>query len=327
MTNSSLDSRWPSGFLSEESPTPSAPQRQRPRLRRGFLLSLFFLTLLSATWVGTTGWSPSDLLFESLANQTLLYVRAMILENGGCAVAFGMSLIGILLAHELGHYLMTRIYRVPATPPIFIPFPFNPIGTCGALIAMQGGVADRKQMFDIGIAGPLAGLVIAIPVMLAGFYTDLHPNTFLNTIPIRFGQPLIMELLVDWLKIDALQSESAMLNTRMNPFIMAAWAGLLITGLNMMPMSQLDGGHVAFGLLGNRSVYLAYLAFGGSVAYMVFYQQYAFALMLGLVLLMGLRHPPSSDDTVPLGLGRHILGWMSLSLPILCIPATLFTLF
>ncbi len=214
---------------------------------------------------------------------------------------------------------MTRIYRIPATPPIFIPFPFAPIGTCGALIAMEGGNANRKEMFDIGIAGPLAGMVVALPILFLGFQTDIRPSYPIGE-TFSLGKPLLIQLLVDLFQPASMQSGSSMSNNNLNPFIMASWAGFLVTGLNMMPMSQLDGGHVTFGLLGERAVYLAYAAFGTCVAFMIYFQEYSFALMLGLVMLIGLRHPPSRDDTVPLGWFRHLLGWTSLLLPILCIP-------
>ncbi len=111
-------------------------------------------------------------------------------------------------------------------------------------------------------------------------------------------------------------------NTHLNPFLMAAWAGLLVTGLNMMPMSQLDGGHVAFGLLGDRSKYLAYATFFASGMFMILTNQTMFVIMLGLVFLLGLKHPPSRDDSRSLGVARTILGWLTLLLPLLCIPAT-----
>ncbi|MFO0923041.1 MAG: site-2 protease family protein [Pirellulales bacterium] len=320
MTRTTLESRWPSDFLhGEPNEPPDVPKANGSHRRKRLLLWLFVFTFLSTAWVGTTAWSPTIVMLTAWSDGSLHVMRCLILENGWAAILFAVSLLAILTAHELGHYFMTRYYGIPATPPIFIPFPFHPIGTCGALIAMEGGNADRKQMFDIGIAGPLAGLVVAIPILFAGFYTNIEPS-YSPQESFRLGQPLLIQLLADWLQLSSFQSGEALVNTRLNPFIMAAWAGLLVTGLNMMPMSQLDGGHVTFGLLGKHAIYVAYAAFASCIAFMVVYQQYSFALMLGLVLLIGLRHPPSRNDDVTLGWFRHVLGWASLSLPILCIP-------
>jgi membrane-associated protease RseP (regulator of RpoE activity) len=101
---------------------------------------------------------------------------------------------------------------------------------------------------------------------------------------------------------------------------------LLVTGINMMPLGQLDGGHVTFGLLGDRSIYVARAAFLSALVFMIYNQALVFALMMVLVLIMGLRHPPSSDDSRPLGLVRQIVGWISLIIPILCVPANPITI-
>ena len=124
-----------------------------------------------------------------------------------------------------------------------------------------------------------------------------------------------------WLTPNDAANFVSVANTEASPLLMAGWVGLLVTGINMMPLGQLDGGHVTFGLLGPKSYWVAVGATLAAIGYMMYSQVVMFALMLVLVFLMGLRHPPSSDDERSLGLPRQIIGWLSLSLPLLCIPA------
>ena len=135
------------------------------------------------------------------------------------------------------------------------------------------------------------------------------------------GQPLLIQWLAQVVVPDQATRFIQITNSQASPLLMAGWVGLLVTGLNMMPLGQLDGGHVVFGLLGPKSYYVALAAFVSAIAYMAYTGVILFLLMLLLVKLMGLRHPPSSDDSRSLGLPRQIIGWTSLVLPVLCIPA------
>jgi membrane-associated protease RseP (regulator of RpoE activity) len=131
----------------------------------------------------------------------------------------------------------------------------------------------------------------------------------------------LIQWLAGWLTPDHASRFVEVANNQANPLLMAGWVGLLVTGLNMMPLGQLDGGHVTFGLLGRRSYWVAVAAMVAAVLYMYYSQVWIFLLMLVLVMVMGLRHPPSSNDDRPLGVPRQIVGWCSLVLPVLCIPA------
>ncbi len=129
-----------------------------------------------------------------------------------------------------------------------------------------------------------------------------------------------------WVVPDQAEKYISIVNTESSPLLMAAWVGLLVTGLNMMPIGQLDGGHVVFGLLGRRSTWVGTAVLASAAFYMAYYavvyqQMHIFALMFILALLMGPRHPPSRDDSRELGWQRQILGWLSLAIPVLCIPA------
>jgi len=204
---------------------------------------------------------------------------------------------------------------------------------------MDGLRADRRQIFDIGLAGPLAGLVFAIPIAVIGLMIGQPPQTRGNSI--QFGQPIAIRALAEVLPMRTptnnrqngsngvsanqgiIQSNSVS-NEAMNPMLMAAWVGFLVTGLNMVPISQLDGGHVIFGLMGRRSTTVSWIAYLGCIGYVTYtsirYGQPEYILMLLLIPLMGIAHPPSRDDNVELGLPRQIIGVMSLAIPFLCIP-------
>ncbi len=333
-----------------------ALRQSRPRWLVPFLLLI--ATLLSMTWAGIAAWSPMDLLGQAYERGSLFEVRRHILANWYPGLLFAVSLTIILGAHELGHYFATRIYQIQSSLPIFIPFPISPTGTCGAVILMDGMRADKRQIFDIGLAGPLAGLVFAIPIAVMGLMYGEPPQTRGRSI--QFGQPLAIQLLAQSLPvaspkekaptetksgkqkkdkeraqsrdkvkekptahIEVIQSNSIS-NESMNPMLMAAWVGFLVTGLNMVPISQLDGGHVIFGLMGRRSRPVCWLAYLGCIGYVTYtsirYGQPEYILMLLLIPLMGITHPPSRDDNVSLGLPRQIIGISSLAIPFLCIP-------
>ncbi len=190
---------------------------------------------------------------------------------------------------------------------------------------MQGGEADRRQIFDIGLAGPIAGLCVAIPILI---YAIGHPQgpEFDAYKTMELGQPLLVQWLAEWLVPSHAKEYMSTLNTSSSPLLMAAWAGLLVTGLNMMPIGQLDGGHVSFGLFGTRSTWVGLIVMALAGTYLLAYglltgQMHIFTVMYILALLMGPRHPPSRNDYRSLGWPRQLIGILSLSIPILCIPA------
>ncbi len=297
-------------------------------------LILFVLTCISVFFVGMRHWIPWKGFGEGVDGtvfQPTLYdpmyflglqMRRDFLTNFNDGLVYMVALIGILLAHEFGHFIATRIYRVPATWPIFVPMPINPIGTMGAVILMDPRQADRRMMFDIGLAGPLAGLVIAVPVMLVGM-TQLRLD-----LPAEGSEPAMP--LAAWLVLPLIQSnyqgQPIALN-QISPLFMAGWVGFLITGLNMMPVGQLDGGHVTYALFGRGARLIARTFMAFVIALMAFslYQEtygnrdfvdfHVWFPMVILVLLIGIDHPPTADDNVPLGPVRTALGWLSLAIP------------
>jgi membrane-associated protease RseP (regulator of RpoE activity) len=268
-------------------------------------LCLFVATCLSTFLAGTLGWDPA-LAAENGA------VADKIAANWQQGLVYMAAVIGILLTHEMGHFLQTVRYGVHASLPFFIPVPFVITGTMGAVIGMEGSRADRKQLFDIGISGPLAGLVVALPIIWFGIKsaTVVQPGAHA-----MLGDPLIFKLMAQYLHPGI--APDALLDKN-NPLLMAGWVGMLITGLNMLPISQLDGGHVIYGLFGRRSRLVARAFLILAILFVVLGEHYKWTMMLVLVILLGVDHPPTRDDNVSLGWWRQILGFASLAIPVLC---------
>jgi len=222
---------------------------------------------------------------------------------------YSFALMSILLAHELGHFLQAVRHRVPASPPFFIPFPLSPFGTMGAVIAQAGGVANRRQMFDIAISGPLAGLLLALPIAWWG----VSQSTLVEMIPgddaLIFGDPLILQWMIE--RIHGMKPPET--EVALNPLLFAGWVGIFITALNLMPIGQLDGGHILYCLIGRRAHAVALLVVASAVGYMAYTRDFGYAVMVLMVLAMGTRHPPTSDDRASLGPLRIVLGWLTLS--------------
>jgi len=216
--------------------------------------------------------------------------------------------LAILMAHEMGHYLQARRYHVPATLPYFIPFPISPFGTMGAVIVQGAGVANRKVLFDIAISGPLAGLVLALPITWIGVQQAQFAEVPAGYPGPIFGEPLLLTWMFDWLRGTRPEGFEVLLN----PMLFAGWVGIFITALNLIPIGQLDGGHILYTLIGRRAHAVAMLLLFGAVGYMIYSEYYAYGLMVALLWMMGPRHPPTADDTVPLGTFRILLGWLTL---------------
>ncbi|HLJ10397.1 MAG TPA: site-2 protease family protein [Planctomycetaceae bacterium] len=292
----------------------------RPRSsRRRLALILFVLTCLSTFLVGFFG-EPviPDLAFLRQLWNMGSDERLARLANG---LGYMACIMGVLGAHELGHYLQALRYGVPASLPYFIPLPISPIGTMGAVIVQQPGIANRKSMFDIAITGPLAGLVVALPLAIWGVMTARMVEELPSGRSILvFEDPLLLR----WL-IDALRGPG---DLRVNPMLFAGWVGIFITALNLIPIGQLDGGHILYCLIRRRAHYVArglfYFA-AGMVAINVLFGNGSFGswwLMLFLIWMFGTRHPPTANDNVKLGPVRIVLGWLTLTFVFLGLTPT-----
>ena len=282
----------------------------RPYRRRVFLpTTLFVATCASTFWVGTTDWLQ---IFHDPAHHS-----SAILDLWRQGLVYMIAVMGILLAHEMGHFLVALRNGIPASLPYFIPVPIFPFGTMGAVIGMQGSKADRRQLFDLGLAGPLAGLVVCVGVLWIGVL-QLDPSAAGGR-GITFHHPLLLQIMIGGLRPE-LPNSSSLCVGQFNPCLMAGWVGLLVTGLNMFPISQLDGGHVSYALFGKRAHVLARLLLICAILFVIVAQQYNWVLMVVLVTLLGTDHPRTADDAAKLGRARIMIGWSSLAIPVLCFP-------
>ena len=297
---------------------PRPDEGLRPQRRVGLPVALFLATCASTFWVGCTHWDP--MLPQYWATWTL--VGRTIADNWRNGLEYMAAVLAILLTHEMGHFLQTVKYRIPASYPLCIPVPFNPIGTMGAVIGMDGMRADRRQIFDIGIAGPLAGLVVAVPVLWLGI-KRLDLSAPIAADEIEFYLPLVGQWMLAWTHPGAAWAGNDWVAlSQLNPFFMAGWVGMLITGLNMLPISQLDGGHTMYALFLDRAHSFARFFISFAILYVVVNLDEAvlWTPMLLLVIFLGIHHPPTADDSVELGPVRRTVGLASLAIPVLCFP-------
>jgi Zn-dependent protease len=290
--------------------------RSRPRPRRTTLpIVLFVTTCLSTYFVGAADWKP-----QLYMNSSASMWRVMV-DNWPQGLTYMGAVLAILLTHEMGHFVQTVRNRIPASYPLCIPVPFSLIGTMGAVITMDGMRANRKQIFDIGIAGPLAGLVVAVPILYLGVSRlDLSITPGPNEI--QLYNPVIVRWMIDWIHPEWSERAMWVSLSQLNPYFMAGWVGMLITGLNMMPLSQLDGGHTIYALFGRDSYKIVRAFVLVAIAYVVLNleQSVIWTPMLILVILMGIQHPPTADDSVELDDFRWLLGVASMAIPVLCFP-------
>jgi len=262
-----------------------------------------------------TGW-PLNLALLLLTALTTLFVGALMEGADPFAspldllvgAPFAGSLLLILGLHELGHYLVARAYGVEVSLPYFIPLPLPPMGTMGAIIRMRSPIPNRKVLFDVGLAGPLLGLAVALPVLTLGLL--LSPVTPLAGVVMQEGNSLAYLFLKWLLKGPIAPGHDVMLH----PLALAGWLGLFVTALNLMPLSQLDGGHIVYAVLGPRYRVAVWLFLGALVLLYALSRWEGWLVWIVLAVALGLRHPPPLDDRTPLDPGRRLLALLALFL-------------
>jgi membrane-associated protease RseP (regulator of RpoE activity) len=319
-----------------DSPVPSSLRRSvRPTAREwtkhaGF----FFLTTLTTTLAGVMNLSGDvavpDVRPPSTVLDYVFYVPQLYFKAVGAYIEhafanpslllqgalFAGSLLAILLAHEFGHYIACRRYDVNATLPFFIPAP--PLflaGTFGAFIKIKSPIPTRRALFDIGVAGPLAGFIVAVPIAFLGVLT-LQPIPPVTSDAIIFNDPLLFRVFARIGGVD-------LANSAPNPFYFAAWIGLLVTSLNLMPVGQLDGGHATYSLFGARMhkwigriafVVMSTLAVLGWVWHGS-PSGFLYAVLLGVMLRI--KHPRVEDELEPLDASRRMVAAITLAVFVL----------
>ncbi len=318
---------------------PSHPVRlpatgAKPTLRQWtFHATLFILTIISTTIAGIFTAAPEiEMVEPALASPIdyLLYVplyytklvggllyfaflNPSIIRDG---LVFSAALLAILTAHEMGHYIACRRHGVHATLPFFIPAP--PLflaGTFGAFIKIKSPIPTRRSLLDIGLAGPLAGFVVAVPIAIVGILT-LTPGTYVPDNAIIFNDPLLFRLIA---KVAGVPLTAAALP---NPYYLAAWIGLLVTSLNLMPVGQLDGGHGTFAVFGSRAHHLiGRIAFVlaaaiGILGYLLHGSPSGFLFTVLLGVMLRVRHP-QPELMEPLGTARIVVAVVTLAVFVL----------
>jgi membrane-associated protease RseP (regulator of RpoE activity) len=215
------------------------------------------------------------------------------------------AVMTILIWHELGHFVQAVRYGVASSLPYFIPFPLTRIGTFGAVIVLDPERGNRKAIFDIGISGPLAGLVPTMFFLLLGLHWS-HPVPGFRQL---WGEPLLMKYCTAALAAPVAPGQHLL----WHPFAFAGWVGLLVTSINLVPIGQLDGGHVLYGMFRRKAHVISAFLLAVAIAISINWMLVGWWALLGLIAMLGTDHPPTADDSVPLGAGRYVLGFFTLA--------------
>lgn len=311
---------WDPPLPAEQSPElpyptvhPSPPAEKTKIVLPAILLLCTFATSLTAGFLWHVRFISQS--GSELAGRiTGVLTNPMDLLSG---LPFAFTILAILLAHEMGHYLACRYYGIKATLPYVIPGPppFNPFGTFGAVIKIKSLFADRRQLFDVGIAGPLGGFIFIIPALIIGLQQSTE---LVFTEPVRqtweFGEPLLFQLAASIFFPGGPDA-----TIRLHPIGWAAWFGMLATGINLLPIGQLDGGHIVYALWGTQGHrIISYTAFGALVGISLYsWPMMGYLLFACILLFLGFRHPRPRTEFPPLGMGRKIIALIGLIIFIL----------
>ncbi len=290
---------------------PLAPSTYHPKIWLHILL--FVLTFASTTIVGGLVWGS---LPEEMARLSLpqLFSDPRVYFAG---LKFSIPLLTILGCHELGHYVAARRHGLTATPPFFIPFPvpFFGIGTLGAVIRIKDPIRNKKELLDVGAAGPIAGFAALVPFLAYGIAASEVGEAPVGGAYLEFGEPLIYRFLEALIRPGLGDDMTLWLH----PTGVAAWFGILVTLLNLLPFSQLDGGHVAYALFGRWHRLLAWPLLGVLAGLGFVWPGWWVWVVIALILRP--QHPRLWDEDQPLDRRRQFVGWITIAIFILCFVA------
>ncbi len=279
---------------------PDYPQGEpgyvRQPQKKALNIVLFILTVGSTLFMGSIleGGNP----FESIWQLRL-------------GVPFSGTLLGIIGLHEFGHYYMCRRHGVNATLPFFIPAP-TIIGTLGAVIRIKSPITTNKALFDIGAAGPIAGFVVTVPAIIYGLHTAEVREVADAAGALTFGDPLFMKIAMKYIIGDIPDGFTVYISS----VGFAGWVGLLVTAFNLLPIGQLDGGHIAYSLIGKKQTILGFGAFIALFPLTFFWWGWFVWIILSLV--MKIKHPTAHTSMEPLDMKRKLIGLLCLLIFILC---------
>jgi len=303
-------------LLSGHRPSPDAPLPDRRWPQLGLLVATLVTTTLSGGchfYSFSIDLSTLPLLLDEPSLSTLILDPRFWLRG----LWYSVTILAILGCHEMGHYAACLRYGVDATRPYFLPAPLPLTGTLGAFIRIRSRIPSKVALFDIGIAGPLAGFAVAVPALFMGLWLsrlDRLPDD--STSLMELGEPLFFRLAA-WIIWGQVADGYAI---NMHPMAFAAWFGLLATALNLFPISQLDGGHIAYAVFGRRATAITIVMIGAAIG-LTFVSSSWIAwtvLLVAMIVMMGPRHPPTLDDDTPLGRGRLTLAVVALVVLIVC---------
>lgn len=262
---------------------------------------LFILTFITTTLAG------------ALLNGVIFWLEPDKIYLG---LPFSLTLLFILMTHEMSHYIASRIHHVSATLPYFIPAP-SIIGTFGAVIKMKPPIPDRRSLIDIGASGPIGGFIIAIIACIVGLQlSEVKPTGQIHE-GLAFGSSLLFSFLTELV----LNADPVQHDVILHPVAFAGWIGLLVTSLNLLPIGQLDGGHITYALLGEKHAWISKGMLPVLVVLGIVYWE-GWLIWAVLMIFLGYKHPPVVYPHIQLNRGRKLIGWIALVIFILTFTPT-----
>lgn len=293
-----------------ESVSPPPVFRRRFQGRLWLHVTLFLVTLVTTTVVGALHYYSFVSDFDRVA---VHLTRSALLVRG---LWYSATLLAILGAHEMGHYLFCRKYNIDASLPYFLPAPIPLTGTLGAVIRIREPFPTRTVLFDVGIAGPIAGFVVLVPALFLGLSMSTVVLNPTEGIGLTLGEPLLFQ----WATRLVFGAIPDGYTLNIHPMVFAAWFGMLATALNLLPFGQLDGGHVTYSTLGRLSTPISILTVSAAIVMTFVSRSWLFMCltMVAMLFVFGPRHPRVLFEYEPLSTRRRALALFALAILVLC---------
>ncbi len=295
---------WPVAETAAPQPVARPPRRRRPLLH----LLLFLGTLWTTMAAGTLHYAGFAADFNEIPGISLA-----LFPYGAW---YSLTFLAILGTHEFGHYFACRYYGIDASLPYFLPAPLPLTGTAGAVIRIRQPIPTKRMVFDIGAAGPIAGFVVAVPALFLGLRLSRMVPLPEDFVGMELGEPLLFQLAawMVWGEVPVGHS------INLHPMGLAAWLGLLVTALNLFPVGQLDGGHIAYAALGRRSTFLSLGTAAAIVGLAFFSTSWVLwaALVIAMIVFLGPHYPRTPDEDVPLDRNRRWVALAAAAIFVLC---------